>query len=79
MDRHLSIAIMETKRALIDVINGSRLPGCVMQMILKDVAEAVDALAQHEYQMDLEAEMAEREEAQGDGDSDDPEQTGAEG
>lgn len=79
MGRYLSIAVMETRQALIDVINGSGIPGCVMQMILGDITGAVDAMAQREYQMDLEARAAEREEERTDGDSDDPEQTGAEG
>lgn len=72
MDKHLSIAVTETKQALVNVLNESCLPGCIMQMILKDIVEAVDALAQREYQMDLEAEKAEKE-GKGNDDSNNPE------
>lgn len=50
MSEYISVKFRETKEQLAQVLNDSKLPWCALQMILREIAEAVDQLAEQEYQ-----------------------------
>ena len=50
MSEYISVKFRETKEQLAQVLNDSKLPWCALQMILREIAGAVDQLAEQEYQ-----------------------------
>lgn len=56
-----SVQIRETREKLFQALNESGLPGSILQLIISDVANAVNEVAEKEYQSDVK-KMAEEEE-----------------
>ena len=54
--KSISIKIRETREKLVQTLNESELPGCILQMILGEISAAVNQLAEQEYQADRKAE-----------------------
>ena len=50
----LVIKIMKFKQDLVDFVNNSELPFCVIQMILREVSNAVNEMAKQEYEKAME-------------------------
>ena len=66
MDKPLSMKLAETKRQIADVINNSGLHICVIEPIVRDIADEVSMLAQRqaeierkEYEASISAEKEE--------------------
>ena len=64
-DKAFSIALRETRRKLVDVLNNSGLPIDVMDMVVGDLARVVHQQAESDYQADL--AKAEKEEKKANG------------
>lgn len=62
--KSISIRIRETREKIVQTLNESKLPGCILQMLLGEISAAVNQLAEQEYQADRkaaeEAEKAEQ-------------------
>lgn len=59
--KYASVQIRETREKLFQTLNESGLPGSILQLIISDVANAVNEVAEKEYQSDVK-KMAEEEE-----------------
>ncbi len=58
--KSISIKIRETREKLVQTLNESELPGCILQMILGEISAAVNQLAEQEYQADRKAAEEEK-------------------
>ena len=58
--KSISIRIRETKEKLVQTLNESELPGCILQMLLGEISAAVNQLAEQEYQADRKAAEEEK-------------------
>lgn len=52
MDKPLSMKLAETKRQIADVINNSGLHICVIEPIIRDIADEVSMLAQRQAEIE---------------------------
>ena len=53
--KYISTIIRDTKEKLVQTLNESELPGCILQMIVGEISVAVSQLAEQEYQADRKA------------------------
>ena len=52
MDKPLSLMIKETKMKLVDVCNESKLPTCILELIVKDLFNEIHMLAEEQLKQD---------------------------
>lgn len=52
MNKPITLAIKETKTNLIQTINNSSLPPCVLELIVKDILNEIHVLSQKQLQED---------------------------
>ena len=53
MNKPISVVYEETKTAVADILNNSKLPPFIIQNILKDFLTEVTILAKQQYEQDL--------------------------
>lgn len=50
---YISIEIEKTKQQVTEVLNNSKLPFCILQLVMDEALRAVSEMARQEYQNDL--------------------------
>ena len=53
MDKPISIIINETKEKIVQVCNASKLPPCILEILMKGIYDDVYQLSQKQIQEDL--------------------------